>query len=115
SGVELRVRTADGSHELRSHVRSTKRGGRDGHRWGTPSVWERGVNLKVSNVRKLTNSPQESADRDHPADRYHVLSARQFHDGELEPGAHERHQSEPAHGRVGPDAIKARLHQRVGR
>ncbi|TMP94395.1 MAG: MotA/TolQ/ExbB proton channel family protein [Verrucomicrobia bacterium] len=56
--------------------------------------WKGFVNLaylKVFNACSLTHSSQESADRDHSVDRHHVLSARQFYDGEPEPGAHERH------------------------
>jgi biopolymer transport protein ExbB len=48
-------------------------------------------------ARQLTHPAQESADRDHSFDRHHVLSARQLHDGELEPGAHEGDQGESAH------------------
>ena len=50
-----------------------------------------------NNEIRLTHPAQESADRDHSVDRHHVLSARELHDGEPEPGSHEGHEGESAH------------------
>src|SRR5207248_9994476 len=44
----------------------------------------------------LFRSEAQSADRDHSFDRHHVLSARELHDGEFEPGPYERDEGEPA-------------------
>src|SRR4029077_3811531 len=110
----LRVRTTDGSNESGGYVRSTNCGARNGDRGGSASVRERLVDLETSNASKLANSSQESSDRDHSVDRRHVLSPRQLYDGELEPSAHEGHQSESAHGRFGRDSKQARLHQPLG-
>ena len=55
------------------------------------------VDKDAAHARKLTNPAQEGTDRDHSVDRHHVLPPGQLHDGELEPGAYERHQGQPAH------------------
>ena len=53
---------------------------------------ERSAVLRDNHDENAIAHPEEARpDRDHSVDRHHVLSPRQFHDGELEPDPHEGH------------------------
>ena len=113
SNLEFELQTAATNLEVMLEAQSQRRA-----KWSSRGKLQplgRARRFKGSNERKLANSAQKSADRDHPVDRHHVLSARQLHDGEPEPGAHEGDEGEPAHRQFGRDTNKERIHQCVGR
>ena len=90
SNLEFELQTAATNLEVMLEAQHKEHRGMEIEH-GTARLGNAVFNLEFPMQRHLTRSSQEGADRDHPVDRHHVLSARQFHDGELEPGAHERH------------------------
>ena len=114
SNLEFELQTAATNLEVMLEAQSKAREGVEipGR---NPKLCDAVVDLKVFDERHLAHTEKESADRDHSTDRHHVLSARQFHDGELEPGAHEGNQSQSAHRPLRGDARQTRLYQSLSR